>query len=41
VPVDTHTVKDTCVLKGPQIEGDSNVVFFYCIGSFFDMLTRN
>jgi len=35
-----YTVKDTCVLKGLQIEGDINVVFFYCIGSFFIMLTR-
>jgi hypothetical protein len=35
-----HTVKDTFVLKGLQIEGDSNVVFFYCTGSFLIMLTR-
>jgi hypothetical protein len=30
-----YTVKDTCVLKAPQIEGDSNVVYFYCIGNLF------
>jgi hypothetical protein len=36
-----YIVKDTCVRKGAQIEGDSNVIFFYCIGSFFNVLTRN
>jgi hypothetical protein len=36
-----YTVKDACVLKGPEREGDSNVVFFFCIGSFVNVLTRN
>jgi hypothetical protein len=36
-----YTVKDTFVLKGPQREGDINVVVFYYIGSFFNVLTRN